>query len=244
MMTYLSIDTEFSSFFSPNRHKSGELLQLAIRPVVNGIKQEPFNEYCRPLTSVWNKHAEKVHGISRKKAETFQHPAQMAQKLKEFLEQYDKVFFALGHNHTGDKNYLKRFVSDYDLILEWNTRVKIHWKDTVSIAKQLKNRIPVKDVKLETLANYFKIEINAHDALSDADVTSELYQMMEAIESAKQGAQSRIDGLTEIQKRKKYIDMKYISISDGCVFLSEHATSDREALRICLEEIWTVFGEL
>lgn len=243
-MNYLSIDTEYSSFYSPERSKSGDLLQLSIVPVINGIEQKPFNEYCRPLGKIWSHHAEKVHKISKKKAMGFQHPNELGDKLKEFVSQYDCLMQPLGHNCKGDKNYLERLVYDCKMAAEWYPKVRDKWKDTHTIAKKLKNMIPTKDMKLQTLCKYFGIEIKAHDAVSDAQATSKLYQKLDAMIAAKEGRQSGVGGESELQKRKKYLDMKYVSFGgDGTVFLTEFCTGDREALRIVLGELWAKYGE-
>lgn len=244
-MNYLSIDTEYSSFYSPYRHKSGDLLQIAIRPVVNGVMEEPFNSYVKPLGNVWNKHAERVHGITRKQAESFPHPVEVSQELRKFLQKYDNAFKALGHNPTGDKQYIDRFVKDYDLINEWHKRVNPKWKCTAQIAAKKKSLIPVKNCKLETLAKFFRIPIKAHDALSDADATWKIYDAMSALISASEVGQSQLSELSELEKKKKYIDMKYVMFNgEGSIFISEYATSNREALRIVLEEIWNSYGEV
>lgn len=243
-MNYLSIDTEYSSFFSPDRKKSGELLQIAIVPVINGIKQEPFNEYMRPLTKVWNINAEKVHKISRGQAYRAQHPKEAAAKLSVFLSKYDTMFTAIGHNPKGDKSYIERFIRDYGVINEWHRKVKNKWKCTKEIASSRKSLIPVKNYKLETLCKYFRIKINAHDALSDADVTASLYDIMNSMVAANDGHMSNVMELSEVDKIKKYMDIKYVMMNgDGCVFLTEYATSNREALRVILQEIWNTYGE-
>lgn len=254
-MNLLSIDTEYSSFFSHDRRKSGDLLQLAIVPYVNGIAEKPFNEFCRPLGNVWSKHAEKVHKISKREAMGFQHPSELAEKLAEFLSRYDDVMFsALGHNHKGDKEYTERLVRDYKLINEWHKRIKINWKDSKTMAQKLKARVPVKNHQLATIAKFFKVEIDAHDALSDARAAAEIYMLMDAMESAKGGRQVSVGGsMTEFDKRRKYLDLKYVEFGnsnlglkdDGrYVHITEFTLRDREALRVVLDEIWSTYGEI
>ena len=67
---------------------------------------------------------------------------------------------------------------------------------------------------------------------------------MDTLIAANQGRTRQLGELSELDKRKKYLDMKYVSMGgDGCVFLTEYATSDREALRVILEEIWHIYAE-
>ena len=203
---------------------------------------EPFNAYLRPLGKNWNKHAEKVHEISRKRAEKFPHPSEVAADLKAWIEEFDCVFHALGHNCKNDKNYLDRLIADYGLINEWNSRVQVKWKDTLTIAKSKKSIIPTKNHKLETLCNFFKIEIDAHNALSDALGTLDLYEKMTGLIAANAGPSLGSSGMTNVEKRKKYIDMKYVTIgSDGCVFITEFGTQNKEALATILEHLWSIY---
>jgi len=246
-MNYLSIDTEFTSFYSIEERKSGELLQVSIIPVIDGVMDmdNAFNEYCRPLTKVWSKQAEEVHGISRKKAESFQHPEELAKKLSEWIKQYDDVFMCMGYNCTGDKRYIERLLYRYRLCQNWFLRVKTEWKDVKKMVKTRSQYIPRKSHTLSSICDYFKIEIDAHDAISDAKATYMAYEMLNQIASPSEGRQAYLDSkMTEIEKKRKYTDIKYFSLDgDGCVFITEHATKNKEALRVVLGQIWDLFVE-
>lgn len=244
-MNYLSIDTEYTSFYSPERYKSGELLQLAIRPIINGVKQDPFNEFMRPLTNVWSDQAERVHKISRAQALEFQHPKEAAEKLRVFMAKYDHMFTVIGHNPQGDKKYLERFVRDHKMANEWHIKTRPEWKCTASIAAKKKSFVVVKKYTLESLCQYFKIPITAHDALSDADSTWTLYEHINAMVTASGKTMSDMQHLTEVEKRQKYRDIKYVMFNgEGSIYISEYTTKDREALRIVLDEIWNTYGEV
>lgn len=246
-MNYLSIDTEYSSFYSPDRKKSGELLQISCVPIINGIIQTDkiFNEFCKPLTNVWSDHAEKVHGISKVKSRDAQHPEEAAKKLLEFVQSFDCMFTAIGHNHKGDKNYVERLISDYDNANSWHRAIRHQWKDTKTIASKMKSAVPVKNHKLETLCKFFDIPIEAHKAESDALATAILYDKLNNIEASKHAYIAPLEKLSEVDKIKKYMDMKYVSMGgDGCVFITEYGTGDKEALRIILQEIWNTYGEV
>lgn len=241
-MNILAIDTEYTSFFSADKRKSGELLQLSIVPVIDGVKGEPFNEYCRPLTRVWNKHAEKVHGISMKRAATFQHPSELAEKLKDYLDSFDCVFTPVGHNCKGDKSYIDRLLIDNNIMNTWSTTVKVKWHDTHDIAKKKKSIICTKNYKLDTLCKFLKIDINAHDALSDANATADLYMQMTQFISASSTNQIREFSVSQKEKRKKYLDMKYVTIhSDGDVYITSYGTGNKDALLTILEELYSIY---
>lgn len=246
-MNYLAIDTEFTSFYSMERKKSGELLQVSIVPVIDGIPdmEKAFNEYCRPLTSVWSTHAEKVHKITKKRAMTFQHPEELAVKLIEWIKQFDDVFTCMGFNCTGDKRYIERLLYDYTMSNHWFLRVKTDWKDVKKVATNRKEYIPKKSLTLESLCDYFGIDHNAHDAIYDALNTWNVYERLKAIKTPKDARQQYLDGsLTEIEKKRKYTDLKYMMIDGyGGVFITEHATKNKDALRIVLEQIWNLYVE-
>ena len=225
--------------------KSGELLQVAIVPIIDGVPDETraFNEFCRPLTKVWNSHAEKVHGISRKRAESFQHPSELCEKLGKWIEQFDNVFTMMGYNCTGDKRFIERLVVDYKISNDWHFKVQHKWKDVFDMAKKRKKQIPKKDLKLPTLCDYFGIPLIAHDALSDALGAYHVSERLRLMDSPTEARQKYlVSQMTEVEKRKKYLDLKYLMVNgDGSIFLTEHATKDKEALRIILGEIWSLY---
>lgn len=162
-----------------------------------------------------------------------------------FLASFDITFTAIGHNFKGDKNYIERAISDYDNKNKWHAQVKHQWKDTMAIAKRMRSLVPTTNHKLETLCKFFGIEITAHDALSDAMATAVLYDRLNNMVAAKPAQTETIENLNEIEKRKKYTDMKYMSMgTDGCVFITENGTGDKEALRVILGILWDTYGEV
>lgn len=242
-MNLLYLDTEFSSFYSSDKKKSGELLQLAVIPVINGVVEKSFNEKCRPLTNVWNSHAEKVHNIPRHEAMTYQHPKAMAAKLKDFLEGFDCMFTPAGWNIRGDKSYLDRLVTDYNLSSQWHRKVKYKWRDVLIRVQKRKKFFPVANLKLGTVSKYFGIELNAHNALSDADVTRQIDDRCSTVQLVEKSIQLANHNLEEVEKQSKYTDRKYLQMADGTVYISEHATKNPEAMKVILQELWDIFVE-
>lgn len=246
-MNYLSIDTEFTSFYSPDRKKSGELLQVGIIPVIDGVPdhENAFNEYVKPLTKIWSPQAEKVHGITRARAQTFQTPEELCEKLIRWIGKYDCYFRPIGFNCTGDKNYIERLIMDYKLGNHWHFKVNHKWIDVKKMATKRKKMIPKKSLTLESLCDYFGIKIDAHDALSDAIATFYVKERLKLIDSPSEGRQNYLNSqMSEIEKRKKYLDLKYVALNgEGSVFITEHATADKEALRVILSEIWDLYVE-
>lgn len=246
-MNYLSIDTEYTSSYSIDKKKSGELLQVGIVPVINGVPDldNSFNEFCRPLTNVWNKRAEEVHKIPRAKAETFQDPSELAEKLIDWIAKYDDVFKVMGYNCLGDKRYIERLLIDNRMSNHWFLRVKTEWKDVYSMVKKRKDFIPKKKFTLSDMCSYFGVDIDAHDALSDALATWKVYEAVKQIKTPEEFRQEYIDEkLTEIEKKSKYTDLKYMAIDgEGQVFITKYATQNKDALSVVLEQIWNLFIE-
>ena len=222
-------------------------MQLAIVPVINGIpdKSKAFNEYCRPLTQLWNSHAEKVHGISRKRAESFQHPSELAEKLGKWIEQFDCMFTLMGYNCTGDKRYIERLVMEYKISNDWFVKTNHKWLDVHEMAKKRKKQIPKKSLKLESLCEYFGIETKSHDALYDAIATFEVRERLLLIDNPTEGRQKYLNSqMSEVDKQRKYNDIKYVMFNgEGSIYITEHTTADKEALRIVLGKIWDMYGE-
>ena len=246
-INYLSIDTEFSAFYSVDKGKSGELLQVSIIPVINGIPDtaKAFNEFCAPQTKVWSSHAEKVHKITRKRAETFQSRSELAEKLINWVKQFDDVFTCMGYSCLGDKRFIERMLYEETLSNHWFLRTRTEWKDVKKMVTARKKLIPRKSHTLGSMCDYFGIELNAHDALSDALGTFKVYERVRLLETPTEGRQRYLTSkLTEIEKKRKYTDLKYMMLDGygGC-FISEHATKDKEALRIVLEQIWNLYVE-
>ena len=246
-MDFLSIDTEFTSFYSPDDNKCGDLLQLGVVAVRNGEVVGSFNECCRPLGKVWNSHAEAIHKIPKKMAMTFQHPEEMMKKFFTFVEQFDCKFTCLGWNCTGDKNYMNKYVRKYGgNANNWYKRIRMDWRDTkIRASARKKSLLGLKNYKLETVAKFFGVEINAHDALSDAYATWKIDELLNQFkpDNAKSVAQV-MTNLTEIEKRDKYLDAKYCMLDgDGTIYITPFASKNPEALRVIMEEIWSLYVE-
>jgi hypothetical protein len=56
--------------------------------------------------------------------------------------------------------------------------------------------------------------------------------------------QSTTERLTNLQKRRLYLDSKYVQIDgNGVVYITEEGTKNREALKVIMEELWSKFVE-
>lgn len=218
-------------------------MQLAIVPVVGGVVSTPFNEYCRPLTKVWNPGAEKVHGISRSRAGTHQHPSDLAKKLLEYITQYDCIFTCAGWSCRGDESYIERLLLDYKMVMPFYKRVRMKWRDVKDRAKDRSRFFPMSNYKLGTAAEFFKLKFNAHDALADADMTRQIDERLSTVSLVDIAIQLDTQGMSNVDKRIKYADSGYAHIGSNTIYISEKATSNPEAMRYIIEELWDTFVE-
>lgn len=242
-MNSIYIDVEYSGFFSGDKSKCGNLLQLGAIATIDG-QEHSFNEFCKPLTSVWSKHAEAVHKITQQRAKMFQHPEVLALKFIEWVESFGDQYITLkGWNCSGDKKYVEELIFNYKYDKRFFAITRPEWVDVKNKATERKNYLGVKNFKLQTVADHFKIEINAHDALSDVQATMLVDRALDTIVMPrKYSAPVDIVGLTEKEKVKKYMSMGYIQIgSRGDIYISEKATEDKDAMRTIFKELWERF---
>lgn len=165
------IDVETTGRFA-DKH---DIVQLACIPVVNGKRQQPFNEFCQPKN--WDtieEEAIRVHGISRQRMKTFQTQEQMLDNFIKYLKQFNVKFVIAGFNVNFDKQFLSKLFNSQGKATDFFTFFDISIHDTLARARSLKGKIKTENNKLETLAKYWGIEIQAHDAISDISATIEV----------------------------------------------------------------------
>ena len=160
-----------------------DIVQLACIPVINGIIQKPFNEFCAPEN--WNnidQEAVDIHGITVERMKTFQSQEVLINKFITYLESFNTRFVTAGFNVGFDKKFLyatfkKHNKNDYFFRL-----FSLDIRDTFVRAKAIgKKHFQTEDLKLSTLCNKFNIEIVAHDAISDIEATIKLDEKISEI---------------------------------------------------------------
>lgn len=242
-MDYIYIDTEYTSFYNDDRPKCGDLLQVGLKQTSNGLSQESFCENSKNIGKVWSEHAEAVHGITKKKAEGFQHPREMANNICDYLARSGKIYTGVGHYCSGDKKYLLRLMQDYELLDVWNKHIRPEWIDTHTIYKENKRLIPSKNGKLSTLCEFFKIEgsANWHDALADASATRHLHEnLIELI--APKNKQGDIFQETALDKRLRIMsDSSLVTVILDNVRISPKACKDKTTMNIILKELYELY---
>ena len=167
-MDFLWIDVETTGLYS-EKH---DIVQLACIPVINGVKQEPFNEFCQPKNwAAIQDEAIKVHGITRAKMKTFQTVEEMIGKFIKYLEHYDTKFIISGFNVNFDRQFVSATFNKVGKPKDFFKLFDLQIHDTFVRAKEVKSQIGTENMKLETLANHWGFKIQAHDALSDISAT-------------------------------------------------------------------------
>lgn len=174
-MNFLWIDVETTGRFA-DKH---DIIQLACIPVIKGKRQTPFNEFCQPLS--WNtieQGAIDVHGITVDRMKTFQRQNVMLDKFVEYVKSFGVKFVIAGFNVGFDKRFLSALFSKHGRESEFFTFFDLQIHDTYARAQTIKTKLGTENLKLATLAKHYKIEIDAHEALSDIGATIDVdYQI-------------------------------------------------------------------
>ena len=172
-MFMLAIDSETSGLNT----SSHSIVQLSCIPIIDGIPQKPFNEFCQPENYLTvEEKAVQVHGITIARMRTFQKPEKMLDNFIKYLKGFGVKFYIMGFNVGFDKRFLSAMFNRYGREKEFFELFELSIHDTYTRAQSLK-KTALKDQKsfsLAALCERFDIHINAHDALSDIGATIEL----------------------------------------------------------------------
>lgn len=170
-MNFLWVDIESTGRFA-DKH---DIIQLACIPIINGKRQEPFNQFCKPIS--WNnieQGAIDAHGISVERMKTFQDPEDMLDNFIKYVKSFGVKFVISGFNVGFDKRFISSFFSRNGRESEFFSMFDLQVHDTYSRAQSVKAKIGSENLKLVTLAKHYNIQINAHEALSDIGATIEV----------------------------------------------------------------------
>lgn len=169
MNSYLWYDCETTGL-SEYKH---DIIQIACVPVIDGVKQKEFNEYCQPTN--WNdiqQEALNVHGITIEQMKTFQTQEEMLNKLIKYLHSFNTMFVTAGFNVFFDKKFLYATFKKFNKNLDFYKLFTFDVHDTFTRAKLIgKKELKTTSLKLSVLCEKFDIDISAHEALSDIHAT-------------------------------------------------------------------------
>lgn len=174
-VSYLWLDTETTGLdFNKN-----DIIQIAAIPIVNGQKKKPFVSYIRPINfDNIDEEALRVNNISRSQLSTFPRSDVVLDNLINYLSSFNTKFTISGYNVGFDRDFIYAWFYKHNKQHEFSKIFTSNIRDTYKLAKTLKSTLNTNNLKLETLANNFNIEIKAHDALSDIEATIEIDKIL------------------------------------------------------------------
>ncbi|OYX85355.1 MAG: DNA polymerase III subunit epsilon [Flavobacteriales bacterium 32-34-25] len=159
-MTFTAIDFETATSFHP--------CSVGIVTVENGIVVDEFVTLIQPPNNLYNPYTIQVHGI---------YPRDTARE-KNFLQVFPEIQKRLqnrvvvAHNESFDRNVLAKSMDYYGLDYA-DLNIASKWECTVKIYKAK----GLKPTKLSDCCRAMNIELQHHEALSDARACARLYLM-------------------------------------------------------------------
>lgn len=177
-MNFLWLDVETTGL----SEKKQDIIQLACIPIIDGIEQKPFNEFCQPTNyKTIQQEALDIHGITVEQLKTFQTLEQMLDKFVTYVQSFGVKFTIAGYNVPFDKRFLSASFGKVNRTSDFFKMFTINVHCTFRRAKDVKTKIASKSLKLSALAELYGIEINAHDALSDIQATIEVDKIISGL---------------------------------------------------------------
>ena len=76
-----------------------------------------------------------------------------------------------------------------------------------------------------------------------ADMTRQIDDRLSTVSLVDAAIQLDTQGMSSVDKRAKYADSSYAHVGNRSVYISEKATSNPEAMRYVIEELWDTFVE-
>jgi len=157
-MTFTAIDFETATAFHP--------CSVGIVTVEDGIIVDEFVSLIKPPNNLYNPYTIQVHGIYPSDTVNAKNFAEVFPEIQKRIQ--NRVVVA--HNESFDRNVLAKSMEFYGLDYD-SLNIGSRWECTVKIyrAKGLK------PTKLSNCCQVMNIELNHHEALSDARACAKLY---------------------------------------------------------------------
>lgn len=159
-MTFVAIDFETATYHAHSACSVG------IVTVENGIITDEFTTLIQPPDNFYSHHNIQVHGITSK------HTQDTGTFEQHYVEIYKRLLHrkVVAHNESFDRNVLRRSIGYYRLSSKGLSLHK-NWECTVKISRSL----GYSPNKLSDCCTRFNIDLNHHEALSDARACAKLY---------------------------------------------------------------------
>jgi len=162
-----------------------DIVQIAGCIEIDGEVKETFNWHCQPYNpGSIEQSALDVTGLTKEEIMEFDTPMSVYLKLTatmgRYVDKFDKKdkFYPAGYNVDFDMNFLRAFFkkSGDKYFGSWFNGINLDPFHFFRLAK-FSGQIDTENLKLETMAKLFNIEIKAHDALSDIEATRSLLKV-------------------------------------------------------------------
>ncbi len=159
-----------------------EIIEIAGIIEIDDVVEREFKMKCQPTDwDAIDPKALEVHGHTREKLKTFKSAKWLYENLKQGFSEYINPF------DKSDKFKVCGFNVDFDIgmLASFFLRQKDPYVysflgpyplDVMKLAIWMNDMklIQTENMRLETIANYFRVKINAHDSLSDIRATREI----------------------------------------------------------------------
>ncbi len=181
-MKVLYIDTETTG----RNPVKNDVIQISGFIEIDGIIKESFDLKCQPFSyENIEMEALAVNGQTVETLKTFETPRDTYNKFTKILGTYvnkfdrNDKFYVAGYNVRFDLDFLKSFFEKNNDVYfgSW-----FNWKciDPLPILHFLEyqGKIKLDNYKLSTVCEYYKIELDAHDAANDILATREVIKYL------------------------------------------------------------------
>ena len=176
---YLFCDVETTGL-KPLKHEVISIGWILTDKRLNVIDRE--SKIIRPISKQWDDSSEKVHGISKVKASA---GVDKFEYLSSFLDLIPPYCTFVSHTNKSIDGYFDFNMLMFDC-MKLNLDRKFSQKldqlnqiSTVDYAKQA--NLPVENYKLNTLCEYFGIELDHHNAESDTNACYEVFKKLSEV---------------------------------------------------------------
>ena len=178
-MKLLFLDTETTGL-DPDKNA---VIQIAGVVEINGEVKEEFNFKCKPLEDdEVELQALDVQKLTVEELELYPESKpvyeQFSKMLDSYVDRYNKAdkFYMVGQNTKFDYDFLNSWFKKHgDRFLY--SRINYHLIDIMQMSAMFKlaGLMEIPNLKLETIAKYFKIPLDAHKAENDVKATREVF---------------------------------------------------------------------
>ena len=225
--------------------KNCAITQIAIIPIIDGVKGEPFVSYVRPHSGARiDEGALKVQNKTYEEIMQYPSAEEVMENLLKWLDDSGQMFYILAQNAKFDQAFLYNFFTRMMKHTDYIIRFRPSLICTLEMARGYfhNKRVKPEKMNLGSLCRFFNIKLeNAHDALEDITATVELYYALDAL-IQKPIITPPVE-LSYHEKRNKYLGAGYCTINeDGSVYLNPSVTKDKQALEFVLSELYEIFS--